>query len=136
MGTGVETSSHKYGLFQHTCRAFEVVLCDGSVVKCSREERSDLFYSIPWSHGTIGFLVSADIAIVPARKLVQLHYEPVHSLKEAVNAFRKASHNTNNDFVEGIMFSREHGVVMTGTYRCRIIQLTLHLIVLLTSEPD
>ena len=35
MGVGVETSSHKHGLFQHTCLEYEVVLADGSVVTCS-----------------------------------------------------------------------------------------------------
>ena len=114
MGTGVESSSHKYGLFQHICRAFEIVLSDGSVVKCSREENSDLFYAIPWSHGTIGFLVSVDIDIIHALKYVKLHYKPVYSLKEAADTFRKESHNMDNDFVEGLMFTRERGVIMTG----------------------
>lgn len=36
MGVGIETSSHKFGLFQHCCVTFEVVLADGSVVKCSK----------------------------------------------------------------------------------------------------
>lgn len=46
MRTGVESSSHIFGLFQHICESFELVLADGSVVKCSREENSDLFYAI------------------------------------------------------------------------------------------
>lgn len=32
MGTGIESSSHKYGLFQHICVEYELVLADGSVV--------------------------------------------------------------------------------------------------------
>lgn len=32
MGTGVESSSHIYGLFQHICVAYEIILSDGSVV--------------------------------------------------------------------------------------------------------
>jgi hypothetical protein len=36
MGTGIETSSHKHGLFQHICVSFELVVADGSVVKCSK----------------------------------------------------------------------------------------------------
>ena len=36
MGTGIESSSHKHGLFQHCCVAYELVLSDGSLVKCSR----------------------------------------------------------------------------------------------------
>lgn len=51
MGTGVESSSHIYGLFQHICESYELVLADGSVVKCSPTENSDLFYAVPWSYG-------------------------------------------------------------------------------------
>lgn len=36
MGTGVESSSHIYGLFQHICLEYELVLADGSVVTCSK----------------------------------------------------------------------------------------------------
>ena len=36
MGTGIETSSHKHGLFQHICKSYELVLADGSVAKCSK----------------------------------------------------------------------------------------------------
>lgn len=36
MGTGVETSSHKHGLFQHICVAYELVLADGSVVQVTK----------------------------------------------------------------------------------------------------
>lgn len=36
MGVGIETSSHKFGLFQHTCVAFELVMADGTLVRCSK----------------------------------------------------------------------------------------------------
>ena len=36
MGVGIETSSHKYGLMQHVCEAFELVLADGQLVRCSK----------------------------------------------------------------------------------------------------
>jgi len=74
MGFGIETSSHKYGLFQHICVSYEIVLPDGKVVTCSETENSDLFYSIPWSHGTLGFLLSAEIRIVPAKKYAAITY--------------------------------------------------------------
>lgn len=35
MGTGIESSSHKYGLFQHICTAYELILADGSFVRCT-----------------------------------------------------------------------------------------------------
>lgn len=118
MGTGIETSSHKFGLFQHICRAFEIILCDGSIVKCTKENDPDLFYAIPWSHGTLGFLLSVEIQIVSALKYVKLEYEPVTSLTEACQVFkRQTMKNKDNQFVEGLMFDRERGVIMTGRMR-------------------
>lgn len=68
MGTGVESSSHIYGLFQHICLSFELILADGSLIECSREENPDIFYAIPWSHGTLGFLTAVKLKILPATK--------------------------------------------------------------------
>ena len=63
-GCGVETSSHTEGLFQHIVEALEVVLADSTVVRCSRDKNSDLFHAFPWSHGTLGFLVSVSLRLV------------------------------------------------------------------------
>lgn len=68
MGTGIESSSHIYGLFQHICVSYELVVADGSVVTCSREKNPDLFYAVPWSNGSLGFLTCAEIKILPATK--------------------------------------------------------------------
>lgn len=35
-GSGIETSSHLYGLFQHICVSYEIVTPDGSLVNCSK----------------------------------------------------------------------------------------------------
>ncbi|KAL0164165.1 hypothetical protein M9458_039918, partial [Cirrhinus mrigala] len=108
MGTGIESSSHIYGLFQHICVAFELVLADGSLVRCTEKENSDLFYAVPWSCGTLGFLVAAEIRIIPVRKWVKLRYEPVRGLDAICT-------NKENQFVEGLQYSRDEAVIMTGT---------------------
>lgn len=36
MGCGIATSSHKYGLFQHTCVLYELVLADGQLITCTK----------------------------------------------------------------------------------------------------
>lgn len=114
-GTGIESSSHIYGLFQHICKSYELVLCDGSVVTCSREENADLFYSIPWSYGTLGILTAVEINIVPAKRYVQLKYKPFKTIQSFCDNFEKSSANCDNEFVEGILFSENEGVIMTGT---------------------
>ncbi|KAJ7986548.1 hypothetical protein DPEC_G00341000 [Dallia pectoralis] len=115
MGTGIESSSHIYGLFQHICVAFELVLADGSLVRCTEEENSDLFHAVPWSCGTLGFLVAAEIKIVPARCWVRLQYEPIRGLENICRRFTEASKDKNNTFVEGLQYSLDEAVIMTGT---------------------
>uniref|UniRef100_A0A3P8UZR1 Delta(24)-sterol reductase n=1 Tax=Cynoglossus semilaevis TaxID=244447 RepID=A0A3P8UZR1_CYNSE len=115
MGTGIESSSHIYGLFQHICIAYELVLADGSLVRCTEEENSDLFHAVPWSCGTLGFLVAAEIKIVPAKQWVKLHYEPVSGLENICKRFTEASENKQNTFVEGIQYSLDKAVIMRGT---------------------
>lgn len=115
MGFGVETSSHKYGLFQFICESFDLVTAEGRLVHCSKEENPELYYSIPWSHGTLGFLVAAELRIIPATKYVRLHYRPTHSLDETVEAFAAACQDTEaNDFVEGLVYSRDGAVILLG----------------------
>lgn len=57
---------------------------DGNVVTCSESDNSDLFYAVPWSYGTLGFLTAAKIRIIPAKRFIKMEYIPVHSFKEAV----------------------------------------------------
>ncbi|MCL4119883.1 UNVERIFIED_CONTAM: hypothetical protein GTU68_055182 [Idotea baltica] len=115
MGTGIETSSHRYGLFQHICSAFELVLSDGSVVTCSEENHRDLFYAVPWSYGTLGFLTAVEIKIIPALRFVKVDYKPCYSQETFISTFLDESRNeAENEFVEGLMFSPDTGVVMTG----------------------
>ncbi|KDQ21010.1 hypothetical protein BOTBODRAFT_27023 [Botryobasidium botryosum FD-172 SS1] len=114
-GFGVETSSHKYGLFNHTCVAYEIVLPSGELIRCARDMHPGLFAAIPWSHGTIGFLVSAEITIIPAKKYVHLRYTPCSTHAAFLKTFEKASQSSSNDFVEALIYSPTTSVVMIGT---------------------
>lgn len=115
MGFGVETSSHKYGLFQHICEAFEIVTAEGKLLRCSASENPELYYLLPWSHGTLGFLVAAELRIIPAKTYVKVHYQPVFTFDGWTELFEKACRNTgDNDFVEALVYDRCHAVIMRG----------------------
>ena len=81
----------------------------------TQEENSDLFHAVPWSCGTLGFLVAAEIKIVPAKAWVKLCYEPVRGLENICKRFTEASENKQNTFVEGIQYTLDSAVIMTGT---------------------
>lgn len=114
-GFGIETSSHKYGLFQYICESFEIITPEGKLIKCSKEEHPDWFAMIPWSYGTLGFLVAVELKIVPAKKYVRLQYIPIKSQTELLRKFEEESRKENpHDFVEGIVFDRERSVLLLG----------------------
>ncbi|CAL4886138.1 unnamed protein product [Urochloa decumbens] len=121
---GISGSSHIYGLFSDTVVAMEVVLADGRVVRATKDnEHSDLFYAMPWSQGTIGFLVSAEIKLIPIKEYMRLTYTPVRgTLKEIAQAYadsfvpRDGDRAKVPDFVEGMVYSSSEGVMMTGVY--------------------
>uniref|UniRef100_A0A2K5KR84 Delta(24)-sterol reductase n=1 Tax=Cercocebus atys TaxID=9531 RepID=A0A2K5KR84_CERAT len=112
--TGIESSSHKYGLFQHICTAYELVLADGSFVRCTPSENSDLFYAVPWSCGFFFFLVAAEIRIIPAKKYVIFFFEPVQGLEAICAKFTHDFFFQENHFVEGLLYSLDEAVIMTG----------------------
>jgi len=116
MGTGIETSSHRWGLFQHVCLSFELVLPDGSLVECSPEQDPDLFHAVPWSYGTLAFLTSAKLKIVPSKRFVKLKYIPcTKGFEECLDVLKK-SLDEAPEFVEALVFSQERSVVMTGEF--------------------
>ncbi|KAI3711107.1 hypothetical protein L2E82_40958 [Cichorium intybus] len=125
-GYGIEGSSHLYGLFSDTVVAYEIVLSGGRVVRATKDnEYSDLFYAIPWSQGTLGLLVSAEIKLIPIKEYMKLTYTPVRGnvrdLGQAyINSFAPqfGAENDENvpDFVETMIYNANEGVCMTGKY--------------------
>ena len=116
MGGGIESTCHKYGLFHLICRAYELVLGDGTVTWASPEQNQELFMTIPFSYGTLGFLVSVDIDIVPYKPYIELTYHNVKSLDQVVAKFTEVTKNPEVDSVEGIMYSLNKAVIMSGKF--------------------
>ena len=117
MGGGIESTSHKYGVWHNICKRFEIVVADGSLQECTPEKNSDLYWAIPWSYGTFGFLTAVDLMIIPYKPYIKLVYRPTFSLDDSMEIFdRETKAEQGNDSVEGIMFSRNESVIMTGTF--------------------
>ena len=86
--------------------SYELVLADGSVKTCSAQEDPDLFYAVPWSYGTLGFLVSVEIEIIPSKRFIRLDYMPVYSMGQMIETFEKELENVEPaDFVECLVYS-------------------------------
>jgi delta24-sterol reductase len=117
LGYGVEVSSHKYGLFCDLVRSCDVLLGDGRTVRASREENTDLFHALPWSHGSLGFVVALELEIIPARAYVHVTYHPTRGIRETCARLERETRRRDvAEFVEGFLFSQQEGIVTTGVF--------------------
>ncbi|KAI3383727.1 hypothetical protein SNEBB_005565 [Seison nebaliae] len=115
-GVGIESSSHIFGLFHNIVKELEIVMANGDVVTCSEEENVELFHAIPWSHGTLGFVTLATLRICRCPQFIRLKYSHAKSFDEVQERMEKLSNDESNQFVECLVYSPTHSVVMTGQF--------------------
>ncbi|KAL3894290.1 MAG: hypothetical protein SGCHY_005362, partial [Lobulomycetales sp.] len=124
-GYGIESSSHKYGLLNDFVVSAELVLGDASVVQCSATENPDLFRAVPWSHGSLGFLTSLTMKIIPCKPYVRLVYEPVYTLDNMCQRFGDLARGKVDPvtkereqcmFLEAVQYDYNNGVLTYGDF--------------------
>ena len=59
---------------------YDVVVASGEVVRASPTENKELYYALPWSHGTLGFVVALELKLVRSKPYIKLEYAPSLSL--------------------------------------------------------
>lgn len=116
-GTSGESSSFRYGLFDRTIRAIEVVLGNGDVLWATGERDNphrDLFFACAGSCGSLGVVTLLEMELIDAKPYVELEYRAVGSVKEAVDVLQEAEQDPSIDYIDGILYSMASGVVMLG----------------------
>jgi Delta24-sterol reductase len=113
-GTSGESSSFKHGFFDRTILSVEMVLANGEVVMISPEEKEDLFHGAAGAVGTFGVTTLVKLQLQEAKQYVETTYHPVESMAEAILRLQEATADPGLDYVDGIMFSKSHGAIITG----------------------
>ena len=113
-GTSGESSSFKHGFFDRTVNFVEMVLANGDVVTASKEEKADLFHGAAGAVGSLGVTTLVEIQLIEAKPYVEVTYHPVSSVHEAIDRIEELASNTTIDYLDGILFSREQGTLITG----------------------
>ncbi|KAH7132597.1 24-dehydrocholesterol reductase precursor [Dendryphion nanum] len=113
-GTAGESSSFKYGFFDRTINSVEMVLADGKVIKASEKENPDLFRGAAGAVGTLGVTTMVELQLIKANKFVKTTYYPTVGVAAAVKEVRDQTTKAQNHYVDGILFSKDHGAIVTG----------------------
>lgn len=113
-GTSGESSSFKHGFFDRTINSVEMVLADGEVVSISPREKADLFHGAAGAVGSMGVTTLVELQLRDAKKFVETTYHPVSNMTEAIQKLKEATGDQELDYVDGIMFSKTQGAIITG----------------------
>ncbi len=103
-GLGIESSSFRHGLVHETILEMEVLLATGEVVSCSPQNAyRDLFYGLPNSYGTLGYILKLKARTMPVTGFVHLRHHK-HAEANAFFADLERKCNSDADFVDGTIF--------------------------------
>jgi len=103
-GLGIESSSFRHGLVHETVLEMDVLLSTGEVVTCSPDnEYRDLFYGLPNSYGTLGYILRLRAKTMPVTGYVHLRHHH-HTQSSLFFADLEKKCDSDADFVDGVIF--------------------------------
>jgi Delta24-sterol reductase len=113
-GTAGESSSFRHGLFDNTIEEIEIVLANGDITRASVQNNADLLDAAAGSFGTFGVITMLKLHLIPAKEYLHLTFTHVAGMDEAVDVIERCTADRNIDYLEGIMFSLQKGVIISG----------------------
>ena len=118
-GIGIESSSVKFGLVHETVQEMEILTGNGEVVLCTPEnDHRDLFFGLPNSYGTLGYILKLKVQTTPVKPYVRLehnrHADPDSYFREI-----EESGNRDIDFLDGVVFSLNEMYITSGRFEER-----------------
>lgn len=83
-------------------------------MKASKTERPDLFAGAAGSFGTLGVVTLLELQLVKSSFWVELTYHPATSTSQALDLIKDKSTDEAVDYLDGIIYSKTNGVIVTG----------------------
>jgi len=116
-GVGIESSSHRHGLVHDSVLEIDVLLGDGRVVTCTRDnEHADLFYGFPNSYGTLGYALRVKAKVIPVKPYVHLTHLAFRDAKTFFDYLGTQLKVSAADFVDGTVFGRDKLFLTLGRF--------------------
>lgn len=117
MGFGMETNSHTVGFFQESVVSYEIVTADAKVLTVTAKSDPELFYALPWSCGTLGFLASVTVKIIKVKPYMHVTYIPTYSTEEFASKLKELSESPDApEFLEATVYSKDTAVIQVAKF--------------------
>ena len=114
-GIGIESTGYRYGFVHDGLIEAEVLLTDGRIIVCRPDnEFSDLFYALPNSYGTLGYILRVKIRLIDVKPYVQMNVRKYDRIEDFLNAMKVATTYKELSFIEGMIYSKNEMYLITS----------------------
>jgi len=115
-GVGIESTSFRYGLVHETIMEMDVLTGSGEVVTCAPDnEHRDLFYGLPNSYGTLGYVLKLRARTIPVKPYVRLEHIHHHDAESYFRHLGELCHD-DIDFLDGTVFAPGEFYITVGRF--------------------
>ena len=104
-GLGIESSGFRYGLVHNTVEEIDVLIADGSIVKCSPDNNAELFFGFPNSYGSLGYATRVRVGLISVQPYVRLDHTPFDDPEKLFAAIESECTRPSCDYLDGVYFS-------------------------------
>ena len=95
----------------------EILLGSGEVIECTPDnEHADLFFGIPNSYGTLGYILKLEAETLPVKPWVELEHIRFSNIDDYFKAVAEACRG-DADFVDGSVFEPDEMYLTLGRFR-------------------
>ncbi len=115
-GLGGQSSSFKFGLVHEMVTDFDLLTGEGKVIHCSPTSNSDIYYMLPNSYGSLGYVLKCNIKLNKIAPYVKLLYLRFSKAAEFFEAMIREVLSGKADFIEGASFSPSNYILLVGNF--------------------
>jgi FAD/FMN-containing dehydrogenase len=114
-GTGLESTSFKYGEFSEMIDSLDILIGDGSVITATQNNKySDIFYGIQGSFGSIGIITKITLKLKKLSPYINLTYHILNNYDEAFYKLSAMCRLNDIDYLDGIVLDKNKVILITG----------------------
>jgi len=115
-GLGGQSSSFKFGLVHEMVTDFDLLTGEGKVIHCSPISNSDIYYMLPNSYGSLGYVLKCNIKLNKIAPYVKLSYLRFSKASDFFQAMINEVDSCEVDFIEGVSFSPSKYILLIGKF--------------------
>ena len=116
-GTGLESSSFRYGFVHETVSEMDILLPDGRVITCTSDnEYKDLFFCIPNSYGTLGYILKLKAKTIAVKPYVHIVHTHASDTRQFFSATKEQCKKGDANFVEGVVLGEKSLVLSVARF--------------------